>query len=95
MPYSTLQALVGTTTVSKTGPDGRPYSVEAIVSAPASQSSATPGPTSPYQDGRPVVVVTLRVRDTQDGNRLLARAGSSFEQCTQDRSTAACGGGTP
>ena len=40
---------------------------------------------SPYEDGRAVIVVTVVVRDPQDGDKVLVRAGSTFEECTQDR----------
>ena len=91
MSYSDLAAQTNTTG-SEQGPDGRTYTVDTSFQAPASQ---TPAPATPYGSGRPAIVVTILVSDPQDNGRVLVRAGSSFDQCTQDRTSGACGVGAP
>jgi Tfp pilus assembly protein PilV len=62
------------------GPDSRQYSVTANVSyEPPNQ-----GPTS-------LKLVTLTVTDVRE-NKLLVTSSSTFSQCAQDQTNAACGG---
>jgi len=62
-----------------TGPDGRQYSVTASVSY-----QPPPGPTS-------LKLVTLTVTDVKEAKTLVT-SSSTFSQCAQDQTNAACGG---
>lgn len=91
LSYTNLVALPTSATQAVTGPDSRSYLIETLVQAPASQSTGS----GSYQGGRPAIVVTVRIHQGNSvANTVLARAGSSFDQCTQDRTAATCGGGS-
>jgi type II secretory pathway pseudopilin PulG len=69
-----------------TGPDSRLYQLAATVTESSQKTGVT------YLGSTTVKLVTLTVRDVADGNRLLVTSSSTFEKCTQDRTSTACGG---
>jgi Tfp pilus assembly protein PilV len=87
MPYANLPTASGSSTGA--GPDGRQYTV-AWEPAAGSQTTGIAGVT--YAGNSAVTRLTIRVYDVADNNKLLVTNSSTFEKCTQDRTTTACGG---
>ena len=88
LTYAQVLAQPASASTTSTGPDGRTYTVESVVSSPASQSTGS----GSYSGGRAITVVTVRVHQGASvSGKVLARAVSSFEPCTQDRVPDACG----
>ena len=87
MSYASLPTVPGSSTGP--GPDGRQYRV-AWEPATGSQTAGIAGVT--YAGSSAVTKLTIRVYDVADSNKLLVTNSSTFEQCTQDRTTTACGG---
>jgi len=84
MSYSNPSFAVGTTTANQTGADGLTYSVTTAIT---SGSQLTTGA---YQGSTAVKVVTLTIR--KSGRTVYGPASTTFSQCAQDLTTAACGG---
>jgi Tfp pilus assembly protein PilV len=85
---STYSGILGIPATNLTGPDGRQYQLAAGVA----ESSQMSGAGVTYAGSTSVKLVTLTVRDVADANKLLVTSSSTFEQCTQDRNSTACGG---
>jgi Tfp pilus assembly protein PilV len=65
-------------------PDGRAYKVQVAVTSGSQQTSGT------YQGSNAVKVVTVTVSDDADNNRILYTNTSTYSQCAQDLTAAAC-----
>jgi Tfp pilus assembly protein PilV len=81
--YAGIQAIPA---ANVTGPDSRQYQLAATVTESSQKTGVT------YVGSTTVKLVTVTVRDVADGNRLLVTNSSTFEKCTQDRTSTACGG---
>lgn len=81
--YAGIQPIAAT---NRVGPDSRQYQLAATVAESSQKTGVT------YTGSATVKLVTVTVRDVADGMRLLVTNSSTFEQCTQDRTTTACGG---
>ena len=83
MPRATSFA-VGTSTANQTGADGLTYSVTTAITSGSQLSTGT------YQGSTAVKVVTLTI--TNAGRTVYGPASTTFSQCAQDMTAAACGG---
>jgi type II secretory pathway pseudopilin PulG len=83
---STYGGITSIPATNLTGPDARRYQLAATVTPGSQKTGVT------YTGSTSVKLVTLTVRDVADGNRLLVTSSSTFDQCTQDRTSPACGG---
>jgi hypothetical protein len=83
---STYGGITSIPATNLTGPDARRYELAATVTPGSQKTGVT------YTGSTSVKLVTLTVRDVADGNRLLVTSSSTFDQCTQDRTSPACGG---
>ena len=84
MAYSNPSFAVGTTTANQTGADGLTYSVTTAITSGSQLTTGT------YQGSAAVKVVTLTI--TNGGRTVYGPASTTFSQCAQDLTTAACGG---
>jgi Tfp pilus assembly protein PilV len=84
MSYSNPSFAVGTTTANQTGADGLTYSVTTAVTSGSQLTTGT------YQGSAAVKVVTITIRNS--GRTVYGPASTTFSQCAQDLTTAACGG---
>jgi len=84
MSYSNPSFAVGTTTANQTGADGLTYSVTTAITSGSQLTTGT------YQGSTAVKVVTITI--TNAGRRVYGPASTTFSQCAQDMTTAACGG---
>jgi Tfp pilus assembly protein PilV len=84
MPYSNASFAVGTTTANQTGADGLTYSVTTAITSGSQLSTGT------YQGSTAVKVVTLTIKDGATGRVLYGPASTTFSQCAQDQTAAAC-----
>jgi Tfp pilus assembly protein PilV len=87
MAYSNPSFAVGTTTANQTGADGLTYAVTTAITSGSQLATGT------YQGSTAVKVVTLTIREgSATGRILFGPASTTFSQCAQDLTTAACGG---
>ena len=84
MSYSNPSFAVGTTTANQTGADGLTYSVTTAITSGSQLTTGT------YQGSAAVKVVTITI--TNSGKTVYGPASTTFSQCAQDLTTAACGG---
>jgi Tfp pilus assembly protein PilV len=84
MSYSNASFAVGTTTANQTGADGQTYSVTTAITSGSQLTTGT------YQGSAAVKVVTITIRNS--GRTVYGPASTTFSQCAQDLTTAACGG---
>jgi Tfp pilus assembly protein PilV len=84
MSYSNPSFAVGTTTANQTGADGLTYSVTTAITSGSQLTTGT------YQGSAAVKVVTITIRNS--GRTVYGPASTTFSQCAQDLTTAACGG---
>jgi len=84
MSYSNPRFAVGTTTANQTGADGLTYSVTTAITSGSQLTTGT------YQGSAAVKVVTITI--TNSGKTVYGPASTTFSQCAQDLTTAACGG---
>jgi Tfp pilus assembly protein PilV len=84
VPYSDASFAVGTTTANQTGADGLTYSVTTSITSGSQLTTGT------YQGSAAVKVVTITIRSS--GRTVYGPASTTFSQCAQDLTTAACGG---
>lgn len=83
---STYAGILPMAATNVTGPDTRKYQLAAAVVESSQKTGVT------YTGSTYVKLVTVTVRDVADGNKLLVTSSSTFDKCTQDRTSTACGG---